>query len=151
MTPTPAPTASDPAEVGYSLDELCALVELPKRTARYYMQIGLVDRPEGFARGTRYRVRHLEQLLAIRKWQRAGLSLERIGELLAAPDTVPVPPKPRGRGSVEVVSRLVIAEGVELILDPARDGLSPEEVRELFRRVMAAYDQIRNDKDGNHG
>ena len=70
----------------YSLQELAALVELPERTVRYYIQLGLVDRPEGETRAARYGERHLEQLLEIRKWQRAGLSLERIfRELPAVP------------------------------------------------------------------
>ena len=37
MNETPAPS--------YSIDELAALAELPRRTVRYYIQQGLVDRP----------------------------------------------------------------------------------------------------------
>ena len=131
----------------YSLDELAALVELPKRTVRYYIQLGLVDRPDGIAKGARYGPRHLERLLLIRKWQHAGLSLERIRELIEAPDEDSIPPRPRGRGSVEVWSRLVVDDGVEVAIEPGRAGLGPEAVRELFRRVMAAYDDIRKDKN----
>ena len=61
----------------FALDELATLADLPRRTVRYYIQIGLVDRPEGAARGAFYTRRHLEQLLLVRKWQLAGLSLER--------------------------------------------------------------------------
>ena len=50
----------------YSLQELATLVELPERTVRYYIQLGLVDRPEGETRAARYGERHLEQLLEIR-------------------------------------------------------------------------------------
>lgn len=35
----------------FTLDDLSRLVELPKRTIRYYIQQGLVDRPEGAKRG----------------------------------------------------------------------------------------------------
>ena len=131
----------------YSLDELAALVELPKRTVRYYIQLALVDRPDGIAKGARYGPRHLERLLQIRKWQHAGLSLERIRELIEAPDEDSIPPRPRGRGSVEVWSRLVVDDGVEVSIEPGRAGLGPEAVRELFRRVMAAYDDIRKEKN----
>ena len=31
----------------FTIDEICALVEMNKRTVRYYIQKGLVDRPEG--------------------------------------------------------------------------------------------------------
>ena len=71
-------------ERSFPLDVLCTLVELPVRTVRYYIQIGLVDRPEGETRAARYTQRHLDQLLTIRKWTQAGMSLERIGEVLAA-------------------------------------------------------------------
>lgn len=126
----------------YTLEELCTLVDLPKRTIRYYMQIGLVDRPEGLNRGAKYFGRHLEQLLGIRKWQDAGLSLERIRELLTAPDPNAPPLKPRAAGSVEVWSHLVVAPGVELTIEPGQAGLAPEQVRALFRAVMATYSQI---------
>ena len=126
----------------YTLEELCTLVDLPKRTIRYYMKIGLVDRPEGLNRGAKYFSRHLEQLLGIRKWQDAGLSLERIRELLTAPDPNAPPLKPRAAGSVEVWSHLVVAPGVELTIEPGQAGLAPEQVRALFRAVMATYSQI---------
>ena len=71
-----------PDAAGHTLAELCALVDLPARTVRYYVQLGLVDRPVGETRAARYGARHLGQLLGIRKWQQAGLSLERIAELL---------------------------------------------------------------------
>ena len=131
----------------FNLDELCALVDLPRRTVRFYMQQGLVDRPEGSGRGAHYTPRHLDQLLTIKKWTQAGLSLERIGELLGGAET-PVPPPPVRPGQVDVWSRVHIAEGVELHLEPKRAGLSPEQLRALVREIMAAYEQIQQEEDG---
>ena len=130
----------------YSLAEIAALVELPERTVRYYIQLGLVDRPDGETRAARYGERHLGQLLGIRKWQQAGLSLERIAELLADPSAKGPPPRRRGAGTVEVWSHLVIDEGVELTINPGAAGLTPAQVRRLFREVGAAYETIRNDR-----
>ena len=81
----------------FTLDELGSLVDLPRRTVRYYIQIGLVDRPEGAGRGAHYTTRHLDQLLEIRKWQQAGLSLDRIRELLSTGEgeVLTPPPLPR--------------------------------------------------------
>ena len=128
----------------FSLDELAGLVDLPRRTVRYYIQIGLVDRPEGAGRGARYTSRHLDQLLEIRKWQQAGLSLERIRELLGTDEeagaTPPLPP--RQKGAVEVWSHIVINDGVELTIDPRRANLTPEEVRELATGLMDLYENI---------
>jgi DNA-binding transcriptional MerR regulator len=131
----------------YTLDEIAALAELPRRTVRYYIQTGLVDRPQGAGKGAWYTSRHVEQLLLIRKWQLAGLSLERIGELLGQPATGPLPPTPRRPGTVEVWSHLVVADGVELTLEPGRAGLTPEQVRAFFRAVTQAYARIHDSED----
>lgn len=130
-------------ETHYSIDELAALVELPRRTVRYYVQQGLVDRPIGEKRAAYYTTRHLEQLLAIRKWQQAGLSLDRIREILLEPESGSIPPpRPRGAGTVEVWSHLVVSDGLEITLEPSRAGMSPEQVRAFFRGVMALHEQI---------
>jgi DNA-binding transcriptional MerR regulator len=127
----------------FSLDELAALASLPRRTVRYYIQQGLVDRPAGGGtRAAYYTPRHLEQLLTIAKWSEAGLSLERIRELLRG-EAPPVPAPPRG--TVEVRSHLLIADGVELVIEPGRAGLTPEQVRRLFREVLQRFESITNE------
>ena len=132
---------SESTPESFRLNELCLLADLPLRTVRYYIQQGLVDRPEGETRAARYARKHLDQLLLIKKWTAAGLSLDRIRELLAgAPSDVPE--RTKRRGTVEVVSRLHIADGVELVIEPNRAGLTPEQLRELSRGVMALYDAI---------
>ncbi len=132
----------------FTLGELCALVELPRRTVRYYIQIGLVDRPEGAGRGARYNRRHLDQLLEIRKWQKAGLSLERIRELLSAGKTPLVPPsRPRNPGSVAVCSHVFVADGIELVIDPARAGMAPETLRAFTEEVMKLHERMQTTKE----
>ena len=127
----------------FDLDTLCALTELPKRTVRYYMQIGLVDRPTGETRAARYSARHLDQLLQIRRWSQAGLSLERIRDLLSdAPVSLPTPP--RRSGTVEVRSHLLVADGIEIAIDPSLARLSPEQLRQFFTDVLSAYEKINN-------
>ena len=83
----------------------------------------------------------------MRKWQLAGLSLERIGELLKQQAAGPLPPTPRRAGTVEVWSHLVISDGVELNLEPSRAGLSPEQIRAFFRAVTQAYEQIHQNEE----
>ncbi len=138
----------DTEDSRFDIDALCALVELPRRTVRYYIQQGLIDRPIGEKRAAYYTPHHLEQLLVLRKWQQAGLSLERIREILGNSDHTDLPPpRPRGSGSVEVWSHLVVAEGLEVTLEPGQAGLSPEQVRTFFRGVMALYLDITQDED----
>lgn len=135
-------TTSDATK--FSLDELCSLSDTPKRTARYYMQIGLVDGPIGSTKAAHYLPRHLDQLLTIRKLSDAGVSLERIREVLSG-EAPPVPPRQRKAGSVEVRSHLYIAEGVELEISPERSGLNPEEVRALVRAVMQIFENLKKE------
>jgi DNA-binding transcriptional MerR regulator len=141
------PHMNTDSEIHHTLDDLSALTDLPLRTIRYYIQQDLVDRPIGEKRGAYYTTRHLEQLLTIRKWQAAGVSLDRIREILQErPSGLLPPPRPRGPGTVEVWSHIVIADGFELTLEPGRAGLSAEAVRALARSVMALYQQIRDDE-----
>ncbi len=132
---------TDTTPQSFSLDELCALTDLPKRTVRYYVQIGLVDRPAGETRAATYSSVHLEQLLCVKKWTAAGVSLDRIRDLLQG-ESSPVPTRPRAAGSIEVCSHLTVSEGIELVIEPSRAGLSPEQLRNFVRAVMAAYGQI---------
>jgi DNA-binding transcriptional MerR regulator len=124
----------------FSIAELCTLSDLPLRTIRFYIQQGLVAHPRGEKKAAKYSKLHLDQLLTIKKWQAAGLSLERIRELLAEPDANQAPPKPRWPGMVEVWSHVHIADGVELHIEPGRACLSPEQLRAFLKAVMAAYE-----------
>ena len=131
-----------------AIDELCALVDLPRRTVRYYIQEGLVDRPAGAKRGAYYTRRHVEQLMTVRTWQRAGLSLERIRELVTegAESASPLPPPRRRRpGDVTLRTHVTLAPGVELVIDPQEAGLGAEAVRSIVRRAASLVDQTRKE------
>lgn len=125
----------------YTLSELCVLADLPVRTVRYYVQNGLVDKPEGETRAARYGARQLEQVLQIKKWTAAGVSLDRIRELLHG-EEAPVPARIRKPGAVEVWSHLYVSDGLEVVIEPGRAQMSPEQVRVFTRGVMALYASI---------
>jgi DNA-binding transcriptional MerR regulator len=126
----------------YSIDQLSALAGVTPRTVRYYIAQGLLDRPEGEKRGAHYLRRHLEQLLVTRRWTDAGLSLDRIRELHAGAPEDP-PRRAAAPGSVEVWSRVTIADGLEVHLEPGRSGLAPEQMRAMVRGITALYRQVR--------
>lgn len=122
----------------HTLVELSTLVDIPKRTVRFYVENGVVDRPEGVKKGAYYTQKHVEQLLEIKKWQKAGLSLERIKSLLDDKDRcAPVPPpKQRQPGDVDVWSHIYVQDGVELLIDPRKSGLSLEQVGILCKALQ---------------
>lgn len=115
------------------IEQLATLSATPRRTIRYYVQQALLPPPEGERRGASYSEIHLERLLAIRRLQHDGLSLEAIRRRLGG-DTEPdfVPPR---IGSVEVWSRIHIRDGVEIHVEPGRSRLSAEQIRQLAARV----------------
>ena len=127
----------------YSIDELATLAGVTPRTVRYYIAESLLDRPEGEKRGAHYLRRHMEQLLLIRRWTDAGLSLDRVRELIAGAPEDP-PRKRAAAGSVEVWSRVTLADGLEVSVEPDRAGLSPEQVRALVRGITALYREVRS-------
>ena len=140
------PPADPPDAERLSIDQLATLTGLTARTVRYYIQQGLVSRPEGAKRGAFYERRHVEQLLLIRRWTQSGLSLDRVRELTeGAPDDAP--PTSARAGSVEVWSRVTLADGVEIHVEPGRAGLSPEQTRALVKGVMALYRQTKNETE----
>ncbi|MDI1244179.1 MAG: helix-turn-helix domain-containing protein [Rhodoferax sp.] len=127
--------------VQHTLNELCVLADMPVRTVRYYVQNGLVDRPVGETRAARYGARQLEQLLLVKKWTAAGVSLERIRDLLHGQESA-VPAKPKAAGAIEVCSHLFVADGLEVVIEPSRAQLSPEQIRAFAKGVMALYAAI---------
>lgn len=131
----------------FSIDGLSMLAGVTPRTVRYYIAEGLVDRPVGEKRGAHYVRRHLEQLLLIRRWADAGLSLERVRELMAG---APEDPAPRrtAPGSIEVWSRVTVADGLEVHLEPGRADLTPDQMRGLVRGISALYRQVRTSSAG---
>lgn len=131
----------------FSIDGLSKLAGVTPRTVRYYIAEGLVDRPVGEKRGAHYVRRHLEQLLLIRRWADAGLSLERVRELMAgAPEDLA--PRRTAPGSIEVWSRVTVADGLEVHLEPGRADLTPDQMRGLVRGISALYRQVRTSSAG---
>lgn len=130
----------------FSIEELSDLTSLPIRTIRYYIQHGLVAKPEGEKRGSHYLYKHLNQLLEIQKWQKAGLSLERIKEILTEPDGAGVlpPEKKKVAGEISVISKIYVKEGIEIQVDPMKADLNPEQLREFTRGVLTLIRQLKD-------
>jgi len=135
-------------EKQYNIDELTKLVDISKRTIRYYIQQGLLERPEGEKRGSYYTQEHLEQLLEIKKWQKEGLSLERIKELLTVnPEMInALPARSLKPGDISVCSHVFIDDGIEVQINPSKADMTPEELRSFIEKVSSLYQQVKNDR-----
>ena len=124
----------------FSIEQLSALTDVPLRTIRYYIQLGLVDRHEGDRRHARYTQRHLDQVLQVRALADQGTPLERIKQLINGFTTPP--PAPKSASDIAVISKVFIADGVELHLEPQAAGLSPEKLRLFVRSVLSNWEEI---------
>jgi len=123
-----------------SLQQLSERADVPVRTIRFYIQKGLLAAPEGEKRGAYYTDGHLSDLLRIRKWQEAGLSLDAIADLLQARSEPPV--APARPGAVEVRSHLIVSDGLELVVAPERTRLTTTQIRRLFLEVQALHTRL---------
>ena len=125
----------------YSADELASLAGIPRRTLRYYIHLGLVDRPIGETRGAYYTGQHLSQLLEIRKLTEQGFALERVRELMSGSvEPPPAAATPRA-GGLTVKSHIHLADGIELVVEPTEARLAPEQLRRFVREALAAYER----------
>jgi DNA-binding transcriptional MerR regulator len=131
-----APTQPDSQ---YTLDQLTTLAGVPRRTVRYYIQLGLVDRPVGETRAAYYTWQHLKQLLEVRGYTEQGFSLERIRELQRRGSEPPADLGAPRAGHLTVQSHIHLADGIELVIEPGRAGMTPEQLRHFARAALAAY------------
>lgn len=125
----------------YTADELATHAGIPRRTIRYYIELGLVDRPIGETRAAYYTWQHLQQLLEVKKYTEQGFSLERVRELLAQGTEPPAATRATRPGDIAIKSHLILAPGLELVIEPGRASLTPEQLRRLARDTLAAYER----------
>ena len=128
----------------FTLDELATLADLPRRTVRYYIQLGLVDRPDRRDAGRALPAGPPGAAAADPQVDGGGRVPRAHPASSCRASRRPCRSVRAGPGSVEVWSHLVVTDGVELTLEPSRAGLAPEEVREFFRGVLALYENIKN-------
>ena len=140
------------ADKTFSLDELAALSDVPRRTIRYYIELGLLEGAEGETRAARYSRRHLETLLKIRRLTAEGIGLAHVKRRLeaevtgeAAPAHPGVAPLSAAAPSIEVRSHLQLAPGVELVIEPGAARLSSEQLRRFMREALAALARAREE------
>ena len=124
-----------------SIGELADAAGLTRRAIRFYVQRGLLRPPHGRGRGSEYDRGHLQRIERIRELQAAGHSLDAIRRILAGePVAPPLAPPPRRAArtvmTAELLTRVRIADGVELAFDATR--FQPD-----VADLMAARDTIR--------
>lgn len=130
----------------FSLKQLSELVNISERNIRYYIQRDLVDPPIGARKTAKYTQGHLEQILTIQKWQKAGLSLDKIQAILHHDESIQLPPEPPTEpGTVSMVSKIFISDGVQLEINMLKAQLTNSQLRVLTKQILSTLNEL--DKD----
>ena len=130
----------------FSIQALADRAGTTRRTIRYYVQRGLLPRPEGGGRGHYYTEEHLRRLAIIKKWRRQGVPLEKMRELLESGDPASVSsagevtsveaPAPAAPQAVSTWDHVEVAPGV--VMKVRRGMLSSDEMAKIVEAMRAA-------------
>ena len=136
-------TLPPPTKLG--IDDLCRLTGLTRRTVRFYIQKGLLEKPFGEKKGAWYSQGHLERLVRIRQLSASGLSLDAVARLLddsadgGGSASISLP------GAVSVKSHITVARGIEVVVSPEQAQMRPEQLRRFIRLLAEAYQEAVQD------
>jgi DNA-binding transcriptional MerR regulator len=111
----------------FSLKELAESTGLNPRTIRFYIDKGLVARPEGTRKNAIYTDSHLTQIQSVINWQKEGLTLdEMLAKRLVKTDL------PASTSlSLSMWSRVEVAKGIEIHVDLLQAGLTQSQIEEM--------------------
>jgi DNA-binding transcriptional MerR regulator len=119
----------------YSIGELAALTGVTRRTIRFYVQKGLLQKPLGRGRGNHYTEDHLERILKIRELQKDGVQLDRMRQSMEGEPSPTIQELER-----RLVTRVRIAEGVWLEFSEGAKVPPPGKLTQLAeycRKILA--------------
>jgi DNA-binding transcriptional MerR regulator len=133
----------------YTMKELSAFVNMTARNIRFYIQQGVVDKPEGANKGAYYIDKHLQQLLIVKKYKENGVSLERIAQIIHQKENSSNINFQIPSGNIEVISRIYLHDGVELTINPERSGFTQADIRELSKTILQTIKKIKQGKNNN--
>jgi len=116
----------------FNIDTLARKNRLTRRTIRYYIQRGLLPRPEGGGRGHYYTDEHQRRLDLIQKWSRQGVPLEKIREYLSEERTSECIEQTRPAEPMETVACSISSGN-----DSLEAGKPPMEPKRLLEELYA--------------
>ncbi len=132
-------TQALPPPTKLGIDDLCRLTGLTRRTVRFYIQKGLLDKPFGEKKGAWYSQEHLERLVRIRQLSASGLSLDAVARQFDDSADVGGSASVALPGSVTVKSHITVARGLEVVVCPDLAQMRPEQLRKFIRLLAGAY------------
>jgi DNA-binding transcriptional MerR regulator len=133
----------------YTMKELSALVDMTARNIRFYIQQEIVDKPHGQNKGAYYTEIHMRQLLTVKKYKDAGVSLERIAQIIHEDEATPQVDYKIKPGNIEVISSIHLMDGLELTINPEKSGLTQQDIRKLSRTLLETIETLQKEKNND--
>ena len=130
----------------HTLKELSLLTDISIRNIRFYIQNEIVDKPFGQNKGAYYTQTHLDQLMMIKKYKDAGVSLERISQIIKNKEQNLSIDYQTKQGSVEILSRIHLMQGIELVINPEISKFTQRDVRKLSEMILKNIETIEEEK-----
>jgi DNA-binding transcriptional MerR regulator len=141
-------TQALPPPTKLGIDDLCRLTGLTRRTVRFYIQKGLLEKPNGEKKGAWYSQEHLERLARIRQLSASGLSLDAVARQLDDGVDAGGNAPAAMLGTVTVKSHITVARGLEVVVCPDLAQMRPEQLRKFIRLLSEAYQEsVRDDNE----
>jgi DNA-binding transcriptional MerR regulator len=129
----------------FGIEDICRQTGLTRRTVRFYIEKGLLDKPFGEKKGAWYSQQHLERLARILQLSSAGLSLDAIAKQLEGGDGDVPRLETTAPGAVSVKSHITVARGVEVVVCPDQAQMRPEQLRRFIRLLSGAFNEVIQD------
>lgn len=131
----------------YNIETLAKLTGLNRRTVRYYIQRGVLQKPYGKGRGHYYTDEHVARIKEIQRLRKQGVPLNKMLEIFSFDLEVERPAKisERFQGSMEETwKRIILNEGLELWV--RGEILSEKEKAEIRNYI----ENILKNRETNH-
>ncbi len=123
--------------VYYNIETLAKKTGLTRRTIHYYVQRGLLPRPEGGGRGHYYTDEHVQRIKAVQQWRAQGVPLEKMKQLLFGEDVVS-PPHPLDIASQQIVTRQFHQDAAFRTLESAKPFLEKGKASHWMRLTIGS-------------
>jgi DNA-binding transcriptional MerR regulator len=126
----------------YNIETLARLTGLTRRTVRYYVQRGLIPKPEGGGRGHYYTDEHLRLIEMIKIWQKQGVPLEKMRVLIrqgTQPDHAEVAYEIESTTASQVTTDrwITVRFGGSVELSCRPGALSEEDLRDIENVIIS--------------
>ena len=132
----------------YNIEALGKLTGLNRRTIRYYVQRGILQKPHGGGRGHYYTGEHANRIREIQRLREQGVPIEKMREIFSEPQKINQAEEKIATSSVyreEIWHRVTIGEEIEISF--RKGGLSERDRGDIIRYITTRLQE----EGENHG